>query len=39
MSDYDMINGEILTVTVTVDEETVIANINTAAALAARGIT
>jgi hypothetical protein len=31
MSDYDLINGEILTVTVTVDEETVIANINTAA--------
>jgi hypothetical protein len=31
MSDYDLINGEILTVAVTVDEETVIANINTAA--------
>jgi hypothetical protein len=31
MSDYDLINGEILTVTVTVDEETVVANINTAA--------
>jgi hypothetical protein len=31
MSDYDLINGEILTVTVTVDEETIVANINTAA--------
>jgi hypothetical protein len=31
MSDYDLINGEIINVTITVDEETVIGIINTAA--------
>ena len=31
MSDYDLINGEILTVSVTVDEEIITAEINTAA--------
>ena len=31
MSDYDLINGEILTVSVTVDEEVITAEINTAA--------
>ena len=31
MSDYDLINGEIINVTITVDEETVTGIINTAA--------